>query len=355
MSELQLTKHQPFPIKYESPREGGIEGLLFGEEVDNFFARRKEIGINVYFLKDKDNYNFHYFKSQRPNSPTHVSQNYALDAMCALVKYDQIIEKSRNSQALTMEEVYQEWDELRKAKQLADQYFTQEARQQAHKNINKLLDKKVTVVAPYAKSTSADPAFAKEVFSRLIESKNPDNLSDAYTISKKHLSPTIANFTKHHLRKVVMDNSEAYGKAFPTPLDYTKRGRPKKHSFNTPTTIIRLPQTKKIEKVNTPPPLPQAYLAKCQARKLGLIPPKLPQAHLKKVRARKKECQSLNERVDNILKECDAILSEHQKNTPPPLPKPQKRFPIYEQICRELGPLKSYCLKNPCFISIAFP
>ncbi|MBW2972670.1 hypothetical protein KY359_06555 [Candidatus Woesearchaeota archaeon] len=187
-------------------KKGGIEEMLeaFGwkdtdknrqrlEEVtglDPLLCEREELGLNVdyYTRTDKsggERVDFRYRKRQKEGvMGCWTSRKYVLEAVNALKRYDSLIKSEK-------------WSDLKEAYSIAMKYFTDEAVEE----VRKLFVEKTQPMVGPARSGTLDASSAKSLFSYLIVSKEPQNITIAYDIAKNYLPEAVVKETNNYLLK----------------------------------------------------------------------------------------------------------------------------------------------------------
>ncbi|NQU79601.1 hypothetical protein HQ545_07565 [Candidatus Woesearchaeota archaeon] len=165
--------------------------------LESIFDARDELGINV------DRYNLfdgtEQFRYRKKGSESAMgiwtSREKIIDAAIAIKKYDQLLDKG-------------DWSSLREAQNIARQYFTKEAKERAWNNIEKTLGKQVDSLAQEGCAGLLEDSVAKDVYTRLVVSKDPQKIRQAITISKKYLTQNMTIFAGKKLFKVAKEIHE---------------------------------------------------------------------------------------------------------------------------------------------------
>jgi hypothetical protein len=167
---------------------------------EDVFAKREELGLSIdYYKTKKGNSQFRYRLRQKVGSAGRwVSKDYVRDAVNGLKRYDAFVAKG-------------DWQSLRKAEDIADRYFTQEGKTKSREKISQLLDKKAVSLSCYAAGGLLDENTAKQVYSRLVMTRNVENVMCAVEIAKRYLPNEIVRATEKHLDKVYEEEYSRMG------------------------------------------------------------------------------------------------------------------------------------------------
>jgi hypothetical protein len=120
------------------------------------------------------------------------------DAVCAIREYDSLIKKG-------------DWKSLKRAETLAEKYFTEEGKAKSRERVSKMLDQKAVSLSCYAAGGLIDERTAKQVYSRLVMTRNVENLMGAVAIAKRYLPDDVADATEKYLNRVSEQEYERFG------------------------------------------------------------------------------------------------------------------------------------------------
>jgi hypothetical protein len=164
------------------------------------FEKRKELGMSVDYFKDKHGkQQFRYrMKKKEGTAGGWKSASYAREAVKALNEYDKLIDDGN-------------WVCLRKAAKIAEKYFTENEKNKALSMIERQLDYQTRRLIGHARTGLLDDGIAKQVYSRLIMSRDPLLVGQAVHIAKKYLPPEIVKHTEEHYKKILRETCEKNG------------------------------------------------------------------------------------------------------------------------------------------------
>jgi len=164
------------------------------------FENRKELGLSVDYFKDKHGkQQFRYrMKKKEGVLGGWTAAKYVREAVAALKEYDKLLDEGS-------------WVSLRKAERIAEKYFTEKEKYNALSMIDKELNYQATRLIGHARSGLLDDSIAKQVYSRLIMSKELTKIREAVYIAQKYLPAEIAKSTEEFYRNKLRESCESAG------------------------------------------------------------------------------------------------------------------------------------------------
>jgi len=166
----------------------------------DIFKMRDELGLSIDYYKDRHgNSQFRYRRKPKEGvGGKWISKDYVHDAVCAIREYDSLIKKG-------------DWKSLKRAETLAEKYFTEEGKAKSRERVSKMLDQKAVSLSCYAAGGLLDEGTAKQVYSRLVMTRNVENLMGAVAIAKRYLPDDVADATEKYLNRVSAEEYERFG------------------------------------------------------------------------------------------------------------------------------------------------
>jgi hypothetical protein len=166
----------------------------------DIFKMRDELGLSIDYYKDRHgNSQFRYRRKPKEGvGGKWISKDYVHDAVCALREYDSLIKKG-------------DWKSLKRAETLAEKYFTEEGKAKSCERVSKMLDQKAVSLSCYAAGGLLDEGTAKQVYARLVMTRNVENLMGAVAIAKRYLPDDVADATEKYLNRVSEQEYERFG------------------------------------------------------------------------------------------------------------------------------------------------